>query len=159
MLSRLGAGFGAMGSVRIVAVADAGEPSDPLETEGYISAIEYVIDGAGSTIVSPESKGYLEVPFDCTITAARLLADRSGSIAIEVRKCTYAQFDSGATHPVTGDKISASAPPTISNATKSSDTTLSGWTTTLTEGDILEFYVSSCSTIRRCTITLDVTGT
>lgn len=120
-------------------------------------AIPFVIDGGGVAITTG-SKGYIgPMPTAGTITKATLLADQSGSISIEVRKCTYANFDAGSTHPVTGDKISASAPMTLSSAVKSQDTTLTGWTTSFSAGDIIEFYVSSAATVQRVTAALEFT--
>jgi hypothetical protein len=120
------------------------------------SAIEFVIDGGGATITTG-MKGYVVVPFACTITQSTLLADQSGSIVVNVYRCTYAQFDAGTTHPVAADKITASAPPTISSATKAQDSTLTGWTTAINAGDILAFNVDSVSTVQRVTIALSVT--
>lgn len=115
------------------------------------------IDGGG-TVITTGLKGYLSVPFDGTITEAKLLANQSGSIVVDIWKCTYAQFDAGATHPVTpGDKITASAPPTISSATKSTDTTLSGWTLSFASGDVFAFNVNSVTTIQRVTLSLKFT--
>ena len=118
-------------------------------------AIEFVIDGGGSAITTGV-KGYLEIPYACTINRATLLADQSGSIVVDVWKTTYASFDGGATHPVSGDKITASAPPTISSATKAQDATLTGWTTSVSAGDILAFNVNSATTVTRITISLKV---
>lgn len=111
---------------------------------------EFVIDGGGSAITTGE-KGHLEVPFDCTITAVTMLADQSGSIVIDVWKDTYANYP-----PTNADSITASATPTISSAVKSQDTTLTGWTTSLTAGDILAFNVDSVTNITRVTISLKV---
>lgn len=119
------------------------------------TAIEFVIDGGGATITTG-LKGYVEVPFNCTIVRATLLADQSGSIVVDVFKSTYAQFDAGATHPVSGDKITASAPPTISSATKSQDATLTGWTTAVASGSILAINVNSITTCERVTLSLKV---
>jgi len=129
-----------------------------LPASAPIAAIQFVIDGGGSTITTG-LKGYLEVPFACTINQATLLADASGSIVVNVWKCTYAQFDAGGTHPVAADKITASAPPTISTATKAQDATLTGWTTSISAGDILAFNVDSVTTIKRVTLDLKVTKT
>jgi hypothetical protein len=104
-------------------------------------------------------KGYLEIPFGATITRATLLADQSGSVVVNIYKCTYSNFDAGSTHPVVGDKITSSTPPTISSATKSQDSTLSSWTTTITSGDILAFNVDSATTIQRVTLSLQITKT
>jgi hypothetical protein len=74
-----------------------------------------------------------------------------------VRKCTYADY--GASHPVTGDKISASAPITLASAGdyKNADTTLTGWTTAITSGDILQFYVNSATDITSVVVELQLT--
>jgi hypothetical protein len=120
------------------------------------SAIEFVIDGGGSTITTG-LKGYLEIPFACTITVGTLLGDRSGSVVVDVWKCSYANFDAGSTHPVSGDKITSSAPLTISTATKSQDSTLTGWTTSLSAGDIIAFNVNSVTSMQRVTVSLKVT--
>jgi len=119
---------------------------------GTIRAIEFVIDGGGSAITTGV-KGYLEIPFACTINRVTLLADQSGSIVVDVWKDTYANYP-----PVDADSITASAVPTISSATKSQDSTLSGWTTAISAGDILGFNVDSISTCERVTISLKVTA-
>ena len=116
-------------------------------------AIEFIIDGGGATITTGV-KGDLEIPYAATITAARLFADQSGSIVVNVWKDTYANFA-----PTVADKITASAPPTISSASKSQDTTLTGWTTSISAGDILRFNVDSVTTIQRVTLSLTVTIT
>jgi hypothetical protein len=116
-------------------------------------AIVCVFDGNGSAIQTG-AKFDISVPYTGTITAATMLVDQSGSIVVEVRKCTYAQYDAGATHPVTGDKINSSTPPTISSATKMNDTTLASWTTAFSADDIFEFVVNSATTVTRATLTL-----
>lgn len=115
------------------------------------SAIEYVIDGGGSAITTGV-KGYLEVPYACTITDATLLADQSGSIVVDVWKDTYANYP-----PTDADTITASAVPTISASNKSTDGTLTGWTTSITAGDIIGFNVDSASTVTRVTVSLTCT--
>jgi hypothetical protein len=120
------------------------------------SAIVAIVDGGGVAITTG-MKGYLEVPFNCTLNQADMVADRSGSIVVNVWKCTYAQFDAGATHPVVGDKITSSTPPTITTNVKSSDSTLASWITALTTGDILAFNVDSVTSIQRAVLTLRYT--
>jgi hypothetical protein len=113
--------------------------------------INFLIDGGGSAI-STGIKGDLRVPFACTITSVDMLANASGSIVVDIWKDTYANFP-----PTVADTIVASAKPTISSATKSTDSTLTGWTKTVSAGDILRFNVDSCTTIARCTLVLNVT--
>lgn len=124
-------------------------------TRGDESAIEVVIDGGGSEIATGV-KPYITVPFDCYVEEASLEVDQSGSIVIDIWKCSYSDFDAGSTHPVDGDSITASAPPTIAAATKTKDTTLTGWTRQLTKGDILAPNVDSVTTCEFATLVLKV---
>jgi hypothetical protein len=113
-------------------------------------AIEFVIDGGGS-VLTTGFKGFLVVPFTCNIVQWTLLGDVSGSIVVNVWKDTYANHP-----PVSGDKITASAPPTISSAVKGQSSTLTGWTTLLTKGDILAFNVDSVTSIKSVALSLQV---
>jgi hypothetical protein len=81
-----------------------------------------------------------------------MLADQSGSAVVNVWKDTYANYP-----PTVADKITSSAPPTLSSATTSDDTTLTGWTTSITAGDTLRFNLDSITTITRVVLILTVT--
>lgn len=113
-----------------------------------LGTISYAIDGGGG-VIQTGVRGDLEVPFNCTIIGVTAIADQSGSIVVDIWKDSYANYP-----PVNADSITASAPVTISSDTDSQDTTLTGWTTAISAGDILRFNVDSCSTITRCTISL-----
>lgn len=121
--------------------------------QNTVRAISYVIDGGGSTISTGNKRG-LRIPFACTINSVTLGADQSGSIVIDIWKDTQANYP-----PTVADTITASAKPTISSATKSEDTTLTGWTTSISAGDWLYFNVDSVTTIQFVTLTLKVTTT
>ena len=105
--------------------------------------------GDGVSVITTGQKGYIEIPFDCTISKATVLLDQSGSIVIDVWKDTYANYP-----PVDADSITASAPPTVSSATKSQDSTLTGWTTSVTAGDIIGFNVDSITTATKATLSI-----
>lgn len=113
-------------------------------------AIEFVIDGGGATITTG-IKGDIQIPYACTITAVRLLANQTGSIAVDIWNDTYANFP-----PTDADSITASAVPTITTDVKSENTTLTGWDTTVVAGDILRFNVDSVTSIQRVTVVLIV---
>jgi len=118
------------------------------------SAIEFVIDGGGSAI-STGVAGYLEIPFNCTIIRSTLLADQDGAIAVDIWVDDTAAFDAGTL--ADADSITAAAVPTISaSGNYDQDTTLSGWTTSLTAGNIMAFNVDSCTTITKVTVSLIV---
>ena len=117
------------------------------------SSINFVIDGGGSAITTGV-KGFIEIPFACTINQVTMLADQSGSIVVDIWKDTYANYP-----PTDADSITAAAVPTISTATKSQDATLTGWTTSIAAGDILGYNVDSATTVTRVTVALKVTRT
>jgi hypothetical protein len=111
------------------------------------------IDGGGATITTGV-KGYVRVPYSGTIISATLMADQTGSIVIDVWNDTLANFP-----PTDADSITSSAPPTISTATSSEDTTLTGWDPAIVAGDILGFNVDSVTSIQRVTLILEVNRT
>lgn len=123
-----------------------GELSNP-----RIGSIGITIDGGGSAITTG-TKGYISVPYACTINSVTMLADQSGSAVVDVWKDSYANAP-----PTVADTITASAKPTISSATKSTDTTLTGWTTSVSAGDVIGFNVDSAATLTRLTLVLKVT--
>ena len=116
-------------------------------------AIIYVIDGGGSAITTGV-KGFLEIPFACTITGWTLTADQSGSIVMDVWKDTYANFP-----PTVADTIAGSEKPTLSSVQKNQDLSLSTWTTAVSAGDHLAFNVDSASTVTRITLSIRATRT
>ncbi len=130
-----------------------GLPPAGLTTAAKTKSIGIVIDGGGSAITTGV-KGDVSVPFACTITGARLLSNESGSIVIDIWKDTYANYP-----PTVADTITAAAKPTLSTATKSDDTTLTGWTTSISAGDTLRFNVDSITTCTRVVLQLTVTLT
>lgn len=93
-------------------------------------------------------KAYRRIQTGGIIKKVTVLADVSGSIVVDIKKCNYAGF------PVT-TSICASAKPTLSSAQKSEDVALTGWTTAFLEGDIFEFYVDSVSTVTFVSVIVD----
>ena len=125
----------------------------------FPAAMNFLIDGGGGNI-NAQTWGYLTVPFNATVSGARLFGNASGTITVDIWKCTYAQFDAGSTHPVSGDSICGGFPPTITASTKSSTTVteFQSWSTQLLQDDILGFNVPSTSAgISRVTLALDLT--
>lgn len=148
-------------------ILDAGEPGFETDTgklkigdgvtaytalpsaAGVTGTVNFVVDGGGATVTTG-IKGDVVMPFDGEFTRATLLADQSGSIVIDIWKDVYASFP-----PTGADSIVAAAPPTISTAIKSQDSTLTGWTTAFAAGDVLRFNVNSATSITRATLALD----
>lgn len=113
-----------------------------------VRSVGITIDGGGSAITTGV-KGFIEIPYACTISRNTVLLAQSGSIVIDVWKDTYANYP-----PTVADTITASAKPTVTTATKSQDATLTGWTTSVTAGDILGFNVDSITTATRAHLIL-----
>lgn len=119
---------------------------------GITDVLFYPINGGGVAIATGVQRLDLMVPWDCTITGYTLLADQSGSIVVDIWNDTYANYP-----PTDADSITASAPPTITTATKAQSTTLTGWDTALVAGDILRFNVDSITTCTYVGVYLNVT--
>lgn len=125
-----------------------------IDKDGNLSAstvvgIQFVMDGAGSVITSG-TKGYVEVPFSGTVTGWTVVSDVTGSIVIDVKRCSYANF------PTTAS-IAGSEKPTITTARKGQDLTLTTWTANVALGDIIEFYVDSATNITKATLAIRIT--
>ena len=107
------------------------------------------IDGGGN-VITTGVKGYVEIPYNCTINSWTLTSDVSGSCVIDVWKDSYVNY------PPT-DTIAGSEKPTLSSAIKNQDDNLTGWTTSVTAGDIIGFNVESASTVTRVNLSIKVT--
>ena len=117
-----------------------------------VLGLEFVIDGGGSTIATG-IKGYLEVPFACTISQWTLLADTSGSITVDVYSDTYANYGTNTS------MVGAGTKPVISSATKAQSAPSSWTTTSIAAGNVIGFNVTAATTVTRVTISLKVTRT
>jgi hypothetical protein len=112
----------------------------------YKAGLTVQIDGQDSVIQTGICHNQ-PVPFPCDIVAGRITANGVGSIVIDIKKSTFANWP-------TMSSICAGNPLTISAARKVEDTALSGWTKTLNEGEQLAIDVLSCSGITEATLTL-----
>lgn len=139
-------GSNAQPTFRAIATAD-------LPANNAIFSLGCNLDGGGATLVVGQ-KAYLYAPYACTITAVTMLADQSGSAVVDIWKVAYASYP-----PTISNTITASALPTISSAQKSQDTTLTGWTTSVSAGDTVIFNVNSCTSITKLNVSLTVSKT
>jgi len=131
-------------------MGDANDPAWSALKQGLMFLM-----GNGTDVIPTGVQGDLgPIPFDCEIEMVTLLADQTGSIVVDIWNDVYGNFP-----PLVGDSITASAKPTISSSNKSQDSTLTGWTTAISAGDILRFNVDSCATITQVTLMLRVRRT
>jgi hypothetical protein len=114
-------------------------------------ALTFVVTNDGAAI-DAGAKGSLYIPFSCDIVGAYAFGDASGSCVVDI------WVDAAANNPPTNaDSITASAPITISTATYSADTTLTGWTTHIVAGSVMRFNIDSVDTFTDLTIVVVVT--
>lgn len=120
---------------------------DCIGNSNQVGAIEYIIDGGGSTITTG-LKGFLSIPFPCQIVDWTLIADQSGSVTVDLWAATNAIPNSGNSIVGTGTK------PTLSSQ-QIATAGPSGWTTTsLFQTAVLGFDIASVATITRLNVSL-----
>lgn len=96
------------------------------------------ISGGGNPLTTG-IKGYLAIPYNCEIISWYIVSDTVGSIEIDVWNSS--------TPPTGANTITASNRPKLIASQENSDTVLTGWTTTLNQGDVMAFNVVSASTV------------
>lgn len=108
--------------------------------------------GDGANIIDTnEPEQWIEIPFNCTITSARLMADATGNFQVDIWKSTFAGFP-----PTVADSITAGAPPSITSDFKS-ESALTGWSKSLARGEWLKVHVDSSFLVKRVVLSIGVT--
>ena len=120
--------------------------SDPIVIRKQFTLI---IDG-GASVLTTGYKGWASVPVAGTLKKWRILADVSGSIVIDVWKDVFANYP-----PTVADTITASAKPTLSGALSAESSTLTGWNTAFSAGDVFGFNVDSVASVKKVSLTLE----
>lgn len=146
---------GAPGSIGPPGFSEPGEDGMVLPSIAPPPTIDLVISMGGSSLSTGIVKGAdVHADFAFTIMQWTLLADAAGSLVVDVWKAPYASFP-----PTVANTITAAAKPTLSAANKNKSATLTGWTTTVNEGDVLRFNVDSVATVTAATLILKVIKT
>lgn len=109
-------------------------------------AITFVINGQGSTPSTGDLNQFPIAEYSCTINRVDVTSDQSGSMTADIWKAA------SRTIPTSANKISASDPATLSAAQVSTDTTLTGWTTSISAGDTFGATLVTASTITSATV-------
>ena len=118
-----------------------------------VDAIEYVIttNEAGTPLGVGEAKPGLEIPFACSIQAARMVADQSTTTTVDIWMDTFANYP-----PTNADSITAAAPLAIGGGLTDEDTTLTGWTRAIPAGSWLAFNIDANDNAEQLTVSLTV---
>lgn len=111
-------------------------------TTGQKGYVNFVVDAISGSLNTTGFKGTILLPATFTLTAVRMFNSGSGSIYYDIRQQTIGSYNPIIT---SGTSITGSTQLSMSNDTSYNDTTLTGWTTTLTEDTILNFFVKEVS--------------
>jgi len=138
--------------VTVTASLAAIAPTDITDQRKNIpsGSLGYVIDGGGVAITTG-SKGFIQVPFSCKITGWTILADADASMVVDIKSVLPATWPADTTSTAS---IAGTDKPTLSSKKIAKSVALTGWTTAVAEGTLIEFYVDSCATITRATVQL-----
>lgn len=116
----------------------------PITASNLIHVITFSVDGAGTALATGDIKQYPTVAYSCTIYRIDISSDQTGSITVDVWKRAGAI-------PAAGNKISASAPLTLSSAQLAQNGSLTGWTTAVSSGDVFGFSIATAATVTKVT--------
>lgn len=95
-------------------------------------------DGAGAVLPANQKVLNITIPFDGTITQWRMYADVAATVTVDAWRTTYALYP-----PTVANTICGGAKPSLAASTKNDSTNLTGWTTNVSEGDVLTFNLDS----------------
>ena len=122
----------------------------PQMPSGLYVGPQWVIPNLGSVITSG-SKGRLRWKGQGTIVGWYIFGSPTGTITFDIQKSTYAAF------PTVTSICGGNFPSIAVSSQKGSSTTLTGWTTTLNDGDLIECLVTGTpSGFTEVTLCLDV---
>lgn len=122
----------------LLAFDDNGLPKDSGVAKELLFGVNLIAGDGANAISTGALEHIVEIPCDCTIKAVRLFADQDATLTIDIWKDSYANFP-----PEDADSICGGSEIGTSASRKAEDTTLSGWTTSVSAGDILMFNVDA----------------
>lgn len=142
------------GSVALTIASGAVTPSKSSAAANKV-VVSVGFDGQGSAIAVNTYVDW-RAPYSATIKKVSMVSvdGTTTTTVIGVWKDTWANWP-----PTVADKITGTAYPTITAGTKSEDSTLTGWTTTVTAGDVIRFNVDSNSAALRIALFLEMEKT
>lgn len=112
-----------------------------------LHAVTFSINGNGSAITTGALSSFPTAKYSCTINEVDVTGAPSGSITVDIWK-------SASAIPTAADKISASAPATLASAQRSVDTTLTGWSKTVSSGDVFGGTIATASSVTSVIVTI-----
>lgn len=117
-----------------------------------LAGIEFIIDAGGTPLV-PGLKGYLEVPFACTVLSWKLVSPEVGDAVVDIYSDTYAGFGSNTS------MVGAGTKPSLTAANKNAAEPPVWDTLAVPGGNLLGFNLVSVSGLKQLSISLKVRKT
>jgi hypothetical protein len=124
------------GAVGCTGSAGGGTTNQNIRTFGA------TFDGGGSALTGTLTR-CTNIYESGTIQQVVLIADQSGSVTVDVRTVAQASY----TGPASASSITSADIPALSSAVRFSDTTLTGWTTSVTANTVACLVMSSPTTV------------
>lgn len=112
--------------------------------------IAFGIDGGGIALSAGMVSRAVRAKGNYTVKLSTIFlspGSAAGSCVLDVLTSTYSNYD-------TGTSIVASAPPTLSSAIKAQDSTLTGWTVNVLDGNFYWIKITSVSGLTNVTLDL-----
>ncbi|MCI0556943.1 MAG: hypothetical protein MN733_00485, partial [Nitrososphaera sp.] len=117
-----------------------------LASNTKIATVGISFDGAGSALTAGGTT-FVSVPYSATITGWTLLADTTGSMVLDVKRCTG--FNCNPTTSIAGTEK-----PTLSSVWANQDNSLSSWTTAVAADSKFAFVLDSASTVTKANLVI-----
>jgi hypothetical protein len=114
---------------------------------GLTGSFGLTIDGAGS-VITTGLKGYAVMPYNATIVGWSIVSNISGNCIVDVWKNT--------TIPTSGNSITGTEKPTLTNQQININNALTTWTTNISINDVIAFNVLSASSVSRINLIIKV---
>ena len=115
-----------------------------IATNARLFGVTMIFDGGG-TLVGSGTRLSAQMPLTGTIIQATLLGDALGSLIVNIYKNTYTNWPT----------VAVIGTIALGNVQKNQDSTLTGWTLGITEGDVLEAYsLNGASGVNRVSVSL-----
>ena len=106
----------------------------------------------GSDVIVAGFKGYFYVPYDCIITSWAIVGDTASGV-----EATFDIWNAHAATPTDANTITGGNEPSITNSIFTSSTDLTGWTATMSAGDILGYNLDTVTGYKQLQLILNVT--
>jgi len=114
-----------------------------------LKTVRFEMGVSSTTVITTGAKGRKTTSFVGTIVGWRLVADQSTTTTVDIWKTNLAI-------PTVANSITAAAKPTLTAAQLNGNTTLTGWTTSIADGDVFILNVDSNNNANYISLELDI---